>query len=275
MGQEIVIFGGGNLGLAFARGLAGDRPPGIEAVTVIERDAGRRDVALNDGENVISGLHSKLPPGAIVVIAVKPNDVETLSQSLCSQLRTDSIVVSCVAGLSLASLSGFLGGHRRLVRCMPNLAASCRRAITAFFASEEVSADEVSLVVAVLNRIGAVVKIDDEELMHAITAISGSGPGYLAWMADVMVKASIELGIPASVSNQLVQHTFNGLVHLMLESELCPAEIWRRVSSPNGTTQAAIGHLEDNRVAVFLREAIMRAADRSRELGQEGRSKDA
>jgi pyrroline-5-carboxylate reductase len=273
MGREIIILGGGNLGLAFARGLAGDRPPGIGAVTVVERDAGRRDIVLNDGEKVVSGLESQLPFGAIVVIAVKPSDVETLSQSLYPRLKTDSIVVSCVAGLSLTTLSGFLGGHRRLVRCMPNLAASCRQSITAFFAKEELSADDVSLVGALLSRIGAVVKIDDEELMHAITAISGSGPGYLAWMADVMVKASIELGIPAPVSHQLVQHTFNGLAHLMLDSELSPAEIWKRVSSPNGTTQAAIGRLEDNRVADSLREAIIRAADRSRELGQEGEAK--
>lgn len=267
MKRSLIILGGGHLGCALARGIEADPPPFVGELKIVEHNVARREL-LEDSLSAfqIVGEIPLIAPDAIILIAVKPSDVEQLCFSLGEALQGSHLVISCAAGVSFAALHSMLGHPARLVRCMPNLAASCRKAITAYVAKAGETAEDTDIVERLFARVGTVVRLQSEELLHAVTAISGSGPGYLAWIAEVMERAAVDLGLPPDTSRLLVQHTFAGLAQLLLSEGVSPRTIFERVSSPNGTTVAAIRELSERGVDEALSAAIHRAVDRSRQL---------
>lgn len=268
MKRSVVVFGGGNLGYALARGIEADPPPFLEELTIVEHTPERRELLVRElSARVVESLPAA-PAGAILIVAVKPGDVAALGTGLRDSMLNPHLVISCAAGLSLSVLESLFGPYGRAVRCMPNLAATCRKAITAYVVGEGVSLEDCGVVEDLFTRVGTVIRLNSEDLLHAVTAISGSGPGYLAWIAEVMERAAIELGLPADTSRLLVQHTFAGVAHLLLSEEVSPRTICERVSSPQGTTVAAITELSERGVEEALVAAIYRAVDRSRQLAR-------
>lgn len=266
MKRSVVVFGGGNLGYALARGIEADPPPFLRDLTIVEHNQERREfIARGLTAQIVESL-PPAPEGAILIVAVKPSDVAPLCTELRDALPKPHLVISCAAGISLSLLQSLLGCDAKIARCMPNLAASCRRAITAYVAGEGVSLTDARIVEDILTRVGTVVRLNDEDQLHTVTAISGSGPGYLAWIAEVMERAAIELGLPPETSRLLVQHTFDGVAHLLVSEEVSPRTICERVSSPQGTTVAAIRELSERGVDEALIAAIGQAVIRSRQL---------
>jgi len=269
MNRSIVLIGGGNLGLAIARGLQEDPPPFMEELIIVERNSERQKVIADSVEARVVADIPTVSSTALFLLAVKPVDVAPLSFELRGKITDRNLVVSCAAGLTLDLLSNLLGGHSLVSRVMPNLAASNRQSISAVVSSSCITAQDRRVVEELFSRIGAVIELPNEDMMHGVTALSGSGPGYLAWIADAMEQTAADLGIPGEIARLLVAHSFSGLGSLLISGESTAQQICEQVSSPNGTTIAAIRELSSGQVHESVQRAIMKAADRSRELSAE------
>lgn len=270
MKRSVVLIGGGSLGLAIAKGLEEAPPPFLEQLVIVERDSERqRSLRKVVSAHVVSEVPSVLP-STLVLVAVKPGDASMVCATLRETISAQNVVISCAAGITLESLTQMLGGHSLIVRVMPNLAAITRQAITAMIASAAVTALDRRMIEELFSSIGSVIELSDESAMHGVTALSGSGPGFLAWIAEAMERTAGELGISPEVARVLVAHSFAGLGSMLLQGELSASEICQHVSSPNGTTVAAIRELMAGQVQQCVQRAVLKAAERSHQLSVEG-----
>jgi pyrroline-5-carboxylate reductase len=178
-------------------------------------------------------------------------------------------VISIVAGVRVADLARWLGGHRRIVRTMPNTPALVQAGVTGLYAPPDVDQDARSQAEAVLRAVGGVVWVEDESWLDAVTAVSGSGPAYVFYFIESLEAAAVAQGLPASTARQLALQTFFGAAKLALESGEEPAVLRQRVTSKGGTTERGIAALEAASVKAGIRQAVAAAGLRSAELGDE------
>jgi pyrroline-5-carboxylate reductase len=178
-------------------------------------------------------------------------------------------VISIAAGITLISLSRWLGGHRRLVRAMPNTPALIGEGVTGLHAMDEVTKEDRQRTEAILGAVGSSVWIENESLMDAVTAVSGSGPAYVFYFIEAMEEAAKQLGLPAPTARKLAIETFSGAARLAAHS-IDPVRVLRdRVTSKGGTTEAALASMESDQVAQSIVRAIHKANQRGRELGEQ------
>ncbi len=206
--------------------------------------------------------------GDIVIFAVKPQQMREAAQR--SGLAKDrNLVISIAAGITLTSLSRWLGGHARLVRAMPNTPALIGEGITGLYAIPHMAETDRKNAESILGAVGATVWISDAEKMDAVTAISGSGPAYVFYFIEALEQAAAELGLSQETARKLALHTFSGAAKLALTSA-DPASVLReRVTSKGGTTEAAFNSMSSDRVKEAIVRAILAANKRSQELGDE------
>jgi pyrroline-5-carboxylate reductase len=200
------------------------------------------------------------------VVAVKPQTAPEVMASLAAFVAAETVVVSIMAGRTLRFLQAGLPATA-LVRAMPNTPAAVGRGITVAVANDRVSAVQRSLVEALLSAVGAVEWIDDERLMDAVTALSGSGPAYVFLLAESMAAAGAAAGLPPSLAARLARVTVAGAGELLHRSPLDPATLRHNVTSPGGTTAAALEVLTGKQgLTALMTRAIAAATRRSREL---------
>ena len=207
-------------------------------------------------------------PPDIVVLAVKPQYAGEVLPPLVPFLGANTVVISLLAGLSLQDLSGLLGDHPSIIRTMPNTPAAIGLGITALIAASGVSDGQREDATHLMQAVGQAVWLDDEKQMDAVTAISGSGPAYLFHMAEAMTSAAVNLGLPDELAAQLAIQTIVGAAGMMTEEGAEPAKLRRDVTSPAGTTEAALDVLMAEQMGLtnIIRRATQAAAQRSREL---------
>jgi pyrroline-5-carboxylate reductase len=211
------------------------------------------------------------PKGAVeaaaIVIAVKPQTAPEAVPPLAASVGRGTLVVSIMAGRTLRFLEERLPPGTAIVRAMPNTPAAVARGITVACANAHVTAKQRKLTTALLAAIGQVEWVDDEGLIDAVTAVSGSGPAYVFLLAEAMTKAGIAAGLPAELAGRLARETVTGSGELLHRSDLDAATLRQNVTSPGGTTAAALAVLMGpNGFDALLTEAIAAAARRSREL---------
>jgi pyrroline-5-carboxylate reductase len=208
-------------------------------------------------------------PGSVValVIAVKPQMFREAGPPLRSIAGSSTLVVSIMAGITIASITEVCGGS--VVRAMPNTPAAIGRGITVAVAADNVSAAQRAVADALLRSIGSVEWTSDETLMDAVTAVSGSGPAYVFLLAEELARAGVEAGLPPDLADKLARETVAGSGELLHRSELDSATLRRNVSSPGGTTVAALEVLmgPDGMQSLMTR-AVAAATKRSRELAK-------
>jgi pyrroline-5-carboxylate reductase len=259
----IVLAGAGKMGGAMLTGwLAGGLPP--DRVVVIEPHPSDQIRAL-----AANGLRLDPAPrqGEVdtVVIAVKPQSFRETGAALKPLIGPATLVVSIMAGIPIATIGQVCGGA--VVRAMPNTAAAIGRGITVAVATADVSTAQRGVADRLLRAIGAVEWIDDETLMDAVTAVSGSGPAYVFLLAEELARAGVEAGLPAGLAARLARETVAGSGELLHRSELGAAELRQNVTSPGGTTAAALEVLMGaNGLQALLTRAVAAATRRSREL---------
>lgn len=203
----------------------------------------------------------------MVVLAVKPQMMEEAIADLGTLAGPDTAFLSIAAGLSTAWLRARLGDAALVLRSMPNTPAAIGKGVTALYHGDAPDA-VAALATQLLRAIGEVVILDDESLMDAVTAVSGSGPAYVFLLAEVMTAAGIEVGLPPALAKQLAEATVAGAGGLIAESEDAPSQLRINVTSKGGTTAAALAVLmADDGMAPLLERAIRAARDRSVELG--------
>jgi pyrroline-5-carboxylate reductase len=261
----ILLAGAGKMGSAMLEGwLALGLSP--ENVAVIEPQPSRDILALSERGLRLNPARDAAGDVAAVVIAVKPQVADEALPALVTFVGGTTVVVSIMAGRTLQFLADSLP-RAALVRAMPNTPAAIGRGITVAVANARVSDEQRALVDALLSAVGAVEWIADEALMDAVTALSGSGPAYVFLLAEAMAHGGTAAGLPAALAATLARATVAGAGELLLRSPLDPATLRQNVTSPGGTTAAALEVLMgEGGLERLMSEAIAAATKRSRDL---------
>jgi pyrroline-5-carboxylate reductase len=264
-GERIVVVGFGNMGQALVRGWLGTGRD-ASSIGVVDPVPAARAVAASLGVAAAERVEAAADAN-VVVLAVKPNQLAAVLPQCAMLSRRGAVFLSIAAGKTLAELAKGLGAGAAIVRAMPNTPAAIGRGMTALVANAAVSREQRVLCGELLSAVGAVAWLDDERHMDAVTAISGSGPAYVFLLVECMERAALELGLDEKLAKQLAVATVAGAGEYAARASETPAELRRRVTSPNGTTQAALDVLmSEPGMRELLVRATAAAAKRSREL---------
>lgn len=201
----------------------------------------------------------------VVVVGVKPRDVHVVRDHLAGHLEDSQTVVSLAAGVTTASYEAVLG-EVPVVRAMPNTPALVREGVTGIAAGAHAGAEDLDAAREVLGAVGAV-RIMDESLLDAVTAVSGTGPAYVFLLAEALTEAAMREGLSRDVAESFVHQTIRGAGHLLTQTGKSPAELRYEVTSPGGTTAAAVHVLEERGFRALVEDAVRAAALRATELG--------
>jgi len=258
----VLLLGGGKMGGAM---LAGWRERGLAPSVVVDPAA---PALAGPGVQVVSTV-AGVPAGfrpAAVVLAVKPQQAVAALPGL-QALAPGAVVLSIMAGVTVARIGALLGAGAAVVRAMPNTPAAIRRGISVAVRGAGEDEGQAALAEALLASVGEVAWVEDEGLMDAVTAVSGSGPAYVFLLAELMERAAVEQGLPPALARQLARATVAGSGALLAASAEEAAALRVAVTSPGGTTQAALGVLmADGAWPALVSRAVDAAARRSREL---------
>lgn len=268
--KKISFIGGGNMAQALISGLVscGVKP---SLITVADPSSEAREQLAAKGLNTVdptTDAKAAVIGADIVVLAVKPQVMKTVVSGFADVLNKH-LVISVAAGLSTELLSNMLGGYSNIVRAMPNTPAMIQMGATGLYGTDDISAEQKQLATAVMEASGLVMWVDNEEHMHAVTAVSGSAPAYMFYFIESMVDGAVALGLDKEQASALAMQTMLGAAKMAMGSEDSPAELRRKVTSPNGTTQAAIESMQANDISRQIVEAMQACADRSQALSEE------
>ena len=202
----------------------------------------------------------------VLVLAVKPQDAKA---ALATISISKQLVISIAAGLTLGALSRWLGGYRKLVRCMPNTPALIGAGVTALYALPEVSSEDRAKAESILAAVGEAVWVAEERLLDPVTAVSGSGPAYVFWFIEQLAATGEKLGLEKQTAMKLALHTVLGAAKLAVSSGESPASLRKNVTSRGGTTEAALKVFDEEKLAERFARALEAASRRGEELGKE------
>ena len=265
--DSITFIGGGNMARSLIAGLIRQGVPAAH-IHVAEPVAElRQALAADFGVQVHDNASDAAAQGGTWLLAVKPQVLREVCQSLQALAQASRpLVVSIAAGITSAQLQRWLGGDLAVVRAMPNTPALLGAGVTGLFATPSVDTQQHARAEQVLASAGRTVWIDSEGLMDSVTAVSGSGPAYVFLLAEAMEAASVSEGLSPAASRTLVLQTILGAARMLTESDETPAELRRRVTSPNGTTQAAIETFQAGGFEALVAKAVHAATVRGGEL---------
>lgn len=224
--------------------------PGVTSIALGEKPEGNRDAAA---------------AARIVLVGVKPAMVPDLLREIAPALRDDAIVVSLAAGVTLGSFADVLGAGAHVIRSMPNTPATVGRAVTGLAAGAAATAEDMALVRALFETVGAVIEVPEPQI-DALSTVSGSGPAYVFLLIEELTKAAVGMGFSEADARLMAEQTFIGAAALLEASGEDPAELRRRVTSPKGTTERAIAVMQEARLDDLFARATAAALARAKEL---------
>jgi pyrroline-5-carboxylate reductase len=265
--MKITFIGGGNMAKALIGGLIkrGYSPSKMHVVEVTKEHCA--NLHNEYGVRATTELAAAVQHCETVILAVKPQNLQEVALKLAPCLE-GQLVISIAAGIRTRDLARWLNTHN-VVRCMPNTPALIRSGVTALYAMPAVKPEQCQHAESILSAVGSTLWMEDEEMLDAITAISGSGPAYVFYFIEAMQQAAYELGLDEAQARQVVLDTFLGASKLAENSKEEIATLRERVTSKNGTTERALRSMDANQVKMDIVAAIHAAAARSKELGDE------
>lgn len=265
MREKIVFIGGGNMASAIIDGLLGQGRKQADFL-VVEPYEPTRAGLLARGLPCRDSVGSDMAGATLCVLATKPQALREACGQVHAHLPAHATVVSIAAGVNLASLSQWLGGHARIVRAMPNTPAKVGLGMTGLYATAACGAAQRDQADALFAAVGERIWVDTEAMIDAVTAVTGSGPGYVFYFMAALEKAALELGFGAADARRLSVAAFRGAAELAAADDAALSELQDRVTSKGGTTYAALSHLREAGVAPAITEAALKAEQRAREL---------
>ena len=265
--MSMLLLCGGNMANALIGGLV-SRGYDARSISVIEISPAARERIAAHGVRVSTAPDAASEKAETVVLAVKPQDARSALSSIAPTVR-GKLIISICAGLRLAALSRWLGGHRSLVRCMPNTPALVGAGIAGLYALPEVTPAERERAERILSAVGEAVWVKDEALLDTVTAVSGSGPAYVFWLIEQLAAFGERAGIGSDEALKLATHTVLGSAKLAAQSGEPPATLRAKVTSKGGTTEAALKSFEQEQLAERFARALAAATRRGHELGDE------
>jgi pyrroline-5-carboxylate reductase len=267
-GRRIAILGAGQIGEALLSGLLSSGWRSADELSASTRREERVEELRERHGVFVTQSNAEAAAGAgLVVIAVKPQDIETLLGEVGHVIQPEQTVLSIAAAIPTTLIERHLGDGVPVVRAMPNTPAVVHEGMAGICAGSHAGEEHLQLAEDALRHLGAVVRVS-EPYMDAVTAVSGSGPAYFALLAEAMIESGILLGLSREISTQLVVQTMLGTAKQLRDGGLHPVELREMVTSPGGTTIAAIRELEQAGVRAAFLNAIQAAMDRSRELAR-------
>lgn len=267
---RLAFIGAGNMASAIIGGLVakGYAPDSICAADPLQANLDRlqADYAIQTS----SGNQAAIDGADVVVLAVKPQIMKSLADDIrpCLQQK-QPLLISIAAGITVSSLANWLGDALPIVRCMPNTPALVQSGATALYANSAVSKQQKDWADDLMSAIGLVCWLDDEALLDAVTAVSGSGPAYFFLVMEAMIAAGEQLGLSREMAEQLTLQTALGAARMAQHSDVDVSELRKRVTSPNGTTAEALRVFEERGLKAIFSQALQAADQRSRELAEE------
>jgi pyrroline-5-carboxylate reductase len=263
---RIGIIGGGFMGEAFLRGLLRAEVARPADIAVAELNPARRTQLSEHGVRVTDDVETACIGADLVLLAVKPQDLPGAAGTMRGVLGANAVLVSIAMGVPLSALQRHTG-HRASVRVMPNLPAAVGEGAAVFLAAPEVTAEQRTQVRAVLEAVStAVVEVADDDAVDVATAVNGSGPAYVYLLVESLIDAAVRLGMKRADATALVLATVAGSARYAIETGLHPAELRNAVTSPGGTTAAALAELEASAVRSAFDEAVEAAYVRAQEV---------
>ena len=243
---RLVLIGAGKMGGAMAQGWLDAGLPAA-SLTIVEPDPSPEIASLAASRGVALNPHGEVAPD-VLVLAVKPQSLDQVAPKIAALAAERTLLLSIIAGKTIGNLMARLPQARAVVRAMPNTPAAIGRGVTAAFANADVNAGQRRWCERLLGAVGAFFWLEDEGAIDAVTAISGSGPAYVFALTEALAAAAERLGLPAELSMGLARGTVEGAAELMRrESATAPATLRQNVTSPGGTTAAALAVLKDAR----------------------------
>jgi pyrroline-5-carboxylate reductase len=265
--MKVMIIGFGNMGKTYANSFISSRFIKSDDIHVLVRD-----VTKIQSENGIPNANfTAIPSNAIksydiIILAVKPQDFKNLATAIKPFMNENQLVLSVMAGVTIATIQEELN-CQKIVRSMPNIPTQIGMGMTVFSASSSVDRKELFIIQNLINTTGKSVYVEDENLLNAATAISGSGPAYVFYFMNAMIKAAVELGFNESEAELLVNQTFMGSVAIQNSYSLSNEEWIAKVASKGGTTESALMVFNQNALDEVIINAVKSANNRAIELG--------
>ncbi|MDH3899970.1 MAG: pyrroline-5-carboxylate reductase [Gammaproteobacteria bacterium] len=267
---RLTFIGGGNMASSLVGGLIADgwKP---DLIRIADPDPQQTDrLTQRFAVAVTQDNRTAVEQADAVILAVKPQAIKSITGELAEVIAAQQpLVISIAAGIRETALRGWLGEHTAIVRTMPNTPALVQSGATALYANPAVSKEQRNLAESVLRAVGLTIWVDDEDLMDAVTALSGSGPAYFFMFMEALQSAGTQLGLPAETARLLTLQTAFGAAKMALESSEDAAVLRQRVTSPGGTTERALEYLHNHGFEDHVLGALQAAAQRSRELATE------
>lgn len=264
--MKITIVGCGNMGLIYARAFLKYNIVSKENLLLAEKNEARKQELLKLSVGEVCVINDKrIGESNIIILAVKPQDFLDLSNELKNCLNPSNIIVSIMAGMTIEKIENLLN-HKNIIRAMPNSPAELGMGMTAFTAHNNLSIENIRKAENLLSTTGRTVFFENEHLLDAVTALSGSGPAYFFYIVKQMVDAGKEMGFDEATSAMLVKQTMLGSFHLLNTANKSLDELIKAVASKGGTTEAALSFFENNNVGENLQKGIIKAKNRATEL---------
>ena len=267
--RRIATIGSGVMAEAIIAGLLRGRlvEPGHITASHPRQDR-RESLGRSHGIRTIDSNAAAVSDADIVLLGIKPQMLARVGREIRGSLRPGQLVISILAGATTRALSGHLG-HAAVVRSMPNTPAQLGRGITVWYATPDTSREQREEAAALLGALGHQIEVDDERLVAMATAVSGTGPTYVFLVMEALIDAAVHLGFARHVAHDLVIETLEGSTIFAKQSGMHPAELRNMVTSPGGTSAAALHELESGRLRTVLSEAVWAAFRRTVELGEQ------
>ncbi|HBI41622.1 MAG TPA: pyrroline-5-carboxylate reductase [Planctomycetales bacterium] len=267
-GLRVGFLGAGRMASALARGWIAAGLTTAERVLASDPSAAARDAFADGGSlRAVSANAEVVAHGDLLVLAVKPQSMKALLEEIRPLLTDRHLIVSIAAGVSLKQLADGLGARRRLVRVMPNTPCLVGASASAYTPGEGATADDAALVERLLKAVGVAFRVP-ENLLDAVTGLSGSGPAFVYLMIEALSDGGVRVGLPRDAATALAAQTVLGAAKMVLETGLHPGVLKDQVASPGGTTIAGLHALERGGVRGAIMDAVEAATRRATELGR-------
>jgi len=271
--KKLCFIGGGMMAEALIRGLIHQRKLKSASIAVLDNGPGDRLNLLHNKYGIHTVADTDQIPAAvssadIIVLAVKPKDAADALKQYRGSLRKNHVIVSFVAGLPIDSIAQLVGFSIPIVRTMPNTSSSIGLGATGLSCNEQVSESDKQLATEIFESIGIVCEVEENQL-DIVTGVSGSGPAYIYYFVESMIAGGIAGGLDESTAKQLTVQTVLGAAEMLRQTGEQPADLRKKVTSPGGTTQAALELMADAGVGEHITRAVLRAAERADEMGKE------
>ena len=266
MTKKLAFIGAGNMATALINGLLEDGYP-ADHITASDQLPEKRENLAGSGIHTTDDNTSAVESADIVVLAVKPQVLMAVCQEISASVQQNNpLVISIAAGVTEASMETWLGRDTAIVRCMPNTPAMVQTGATVLHANRHASKAQKDQAESILRAVGITQWLDDEKLMDAATALSGSGPAYYFLIMEIMEQAARKRGLPEETAHLLTLQTALGAARMAIESTDTPEELRKKVTSPGGTTEAAITSMLEDKLDDIIEQGVLKAQKRSEEL---------